>query len=263
MTTRDDARRRGVPLLPALRMSPKGFRALVAMHARLLLREPGTAVVVLLPLGLLLIFANIHGARYTPQKALGGRTVLDVYVPTIAAMVPLMLALTVLPGRMAMLREIKALRRFRVSPVPPAGMLVALLVVIVSLATAGVVLVVALGVGVYGAKVPSGLGTVVAAFVLGSAAVLALGLIVAAVAPSQGTANGLGAPLMILNFFFSGLYFPVAEMPHWLQKIGEFVPFGAVMDAWSGEGALWQHLLVLSGYTLLGGVAAVKLFRWE
>lgn len=263
MTTRDDAPRRSAPLVPALRMSPKGFRALVAMHARLLLREPGTAVVVLLPPALLLIFANIHGARYTPQKTLGGRTVLDVYVPTFAAMLPLMLALTVLPGRMAMLRENKALRRFRVSPVPPAGMLVALLVVIVSLAAAGVVLVAALGVGVYGATVPSGLGTVVAAFVLGSAAVLALGLIVAAVAPSQGTASGLGVPLMILNFFFSGLYFPVAEMPHWLQKIGEFIPFGAVMDAWSGEGALWQHLVVLGCYTLLGGAAAVKLFRWE
>jgi ABC-2 type transport system permease protein len=220
MTTRDDAPRRSAPLVPAFRMTPKGFRALVSMHARLLLREPGIAVVALLPLALLLIFANIHSARYTPQKTLGGRTVLDVYVPTIAAMVPLMLALTVLPGRMAMLRENKALRRFRVSPVPPAGMLVALLAVIVSLAAAGV-------------------------------------------APSQGTANGLGAPMMILNFFFSGLYFPVAEMPHWLQKTGEFIPFGAVMDAWSGEGALWQHLAVLGGYTLLGAAAAVKLFRWE
>lgn len=263
MTTRDDAPRRSAPPAPASRMTAKGFRALVGMHARLLLREPGIAVVALLPLALLLIFANIHSARYTPQKTLGGRTVLDVYVPTIAAMVPLMLALTVLPGRMAMLRENKALRRFRVSPVPPAGMLVALLAVIVSLAAAGVALVVVLGVGVYGAAMPSGLGTVLAAFVLGSAAVLALGLIVAAVAPTQGTANGLGAPMMILNFFFSGLYYPVAEMPHWLQKTGEFIPFGAVMDAWSGEGALWQHLAVLGGYALLGGAAAVKLFRWE
>jgi ABC-2 type transport system permease protein len=262
-TVQNDAPRRRTPQLPALRITPKGFRALIAMHARLLFREPGAAVVILLPFVLLLIFANIHSARYTPQKALGGRTVLDVYVPTFAGLLPLMLALTVLPGRMAMLREIKALRRFRVSPVPPAGMLVALLVVIVSLATAGVVLVAALGVGVYGAAMPSGLGTVVAAFVLGSAAVLALGLIVAAIAPSQGTASGLGAPMMILNFFFSGLYYPVAEMPHWLQKTGEFIPFGAVMDAWSGEGVLWQHLVVLSCYALLGGFAAVKLFRWE
>jgi ABC-2 type transport system permease protein len=147
--------------------------------------------------------------------------------------------------------------------VPPAGMLAALLALVTALAAAGVVLIAGLGVGVFGATMPSGIGTVVAAFVLGATAVLALGLVVAAVAPSEGSANGFGAPLMILNFFFSGLYFPVAQMPHWLQKLGEFIPFGAVIDAWSGEGVLWQHLAVLGCYTLLGGIAAVKLFRWE
>ena len=29
---------------------------------------------------------------------------------------------------------------------------------------------------------------------------------------------------MVLNFFFSGLYFPVAEMPHTLQRTGRYVP---------------------------------------
>jgi ABC-2 type transport system permease protein len=174
-----------------------------------------------------------------------------------------MLALMVLPGRMAMLRQKNALRRFRVSPVPPVAMLAALLVVISALAAAGAALVAGVGIGVFGATIPSGFGTVAAAFVLGAAAVLALGLVVAAVAPTEGSAGGFGAPLMIANFFFSGLYFPVAEMPHWLQRLGEFIPFGAVMDAWSGEGALWQHLAVLGCYTLLGSIAAVKLFRWE
>jgi ABC-2 type transport system permease protein len=266
MTAQDYAARAtrpAAPLIPAFRMTPRGFRALIALHARLLFRDPGAAFIAILPLGLLLIFGNVPSFRDTPQKALGGRTVLDVFVPTFAAMVPLMLALTVLPGRMAMLREKNTLRRFKVSPVPPAGMLAALLVFVAALSAAGVALVAGLGVGVFGATIPSGLGTVAAAFVLGSAAVLALGLVIAAVAPTEGSANGFGAPVMIVNFFFSGLYFPVAQMPHWLQKLGEFIPFGAVMDAWSGEGVLWRHLVVLGGYTLLGGIAAVRLFRWE
>lgn len=254
--------RRISPLIPAFGMSAKGFRALVGMQLKLLFREPGAALIAIIPLGLLLIFGNVPSFSH-PQDSLDGRSVIDVFVPTFAAMVPLMLALMAMPGRMAMFREKNALRRFRVSPVPPAGMLAALLVVTVALAAVGVALVAGLGVGVFGATAPGGPATIVGAFVLGAAAVLALGLVIAAVAPSEGTANGFGAPLMILNFFFSGLYFPVAEMPRWLQKIGEFVPFGAVMDAWSGEGVLWQHLLVLAGYTLLGGFAAVKLFRWE
>jgi ABC-2 type transport system permease protein len=257
------AGRGAAPMVPGFRMTGKGFRALILMHARLLFRDPGAALIGILPVGLLLIFGNVPSFRDHHQKALGGRTVLDVFVPTFAAMVPLMLALMVLPGRMAMLREKNALRRFKVSPVPPAGMLAALLVLVVALAAGGVGFVVGVGVGVFGATVPSGLGTVVAAFVLGATAAMALGLVVAAVAPSEGSASGFGAPVMILNFFFSGLYFPVAEMPHWLQRLGEFIPFGAVMDAWSGEGVLWQHLVVLGCYTLLGGIVAVKLFRWE
>jgi ABC-2 type transport system permease protein len=256
------AARRAKPLVPAFRMTPKGLRALIAMHARLLVREPGVLLIAVVPLALLIIFGNVPSFR-TPSSPLGGRTTLDVFVPTFAAMVPLMLALAVLPGLMAVFREKNALRRFSVSPVPPSGMLAALLVVIAVLAAAGVLLIVGIGVLGFGATAPSGLGTVVAAFVLGAAAVLALGLMVAAVASSGAVANALGLPLMFANFFFSGLYVPLDEMPRWLQQVAEFVPFGAVMDAWSGQGALWQHLAVLAGYTLIGGFAAARLFRWE
>jgi len=92
---------------------------------------------------------------------------------------------------------------------------------------------------------------------------MAVGMIPAAVATTSGMATGIGIPFMILNFFFSGLYVPVAELPHVFQTIGEYVPFGAVMDSWSGQGVLWQHLAVLAGYTVFGSLASAKLFRWE
>jgi ABC-2 type transport system permease protein len=243
-------------------MTPTGFRALTAMHMRLLIREPGALLFAFLPPALLIIFGNISSFR-APKASLDGRTVLDVYVPTFAAMVPLLLALTVLPGQLVVFREKNALRRFAVSPVPPAGMLAALMAVIAGLAAAGVLVVVGIGALAFGVTAPSSLATVVAAFVLGAAAVLALGLVVAAVASTGAVANALGLPMMFANFFFSGLYVPIAEMPHRLRQVGEFVPFGAVMDAWSGHGTLWQHLLVLTGYTLTGGFAAARLFRWE
>lgn len=255
------ASRRRKPLLPPLRMTRKGFRALVGMHAKLLLREPGACVFTLVPIALMLLFANIPSFRHV-QAELRGRSVLDEYVPTFAAMIPLLLALTMLPVMFASFRERDALRRFSVSPVSPAGMLAALLAVVCAVIVVGVALIIALG-AIYGVAAPSGLGTVIGAFVLGTTAVLALGLVVAAVAPTAGAANGMGLPLMLANFFFAGLYFPVDEFPGWLKTVGGFVPFGAVWDAWSHEGALWQHLLVLAAYTLIGSLAAVKLFRWQ
>lgn len=248
--------------LPSLKMTRNGFRTLTATQARLLMREPAALVWLVVPLALLVVFGNIP-AFTTAQSALDGRSVIDVYVPTIAAMVPLFVAFTALPLTMASFREKGVLRRLSVSPVPAAGLLAALLTVIAALAAVGVALIVAVGALAFHVKAPADPASVVAAFVLGSTAVFALGLIVAALAPTSGAASGAGVPLMVLNFFFSGLYFPVAEMPRALQRIGEYVPFGAVMAAWSGTGPLWRHLTVLAVYTVLGSLVAARVFRWE
>ena len=247
---------------PPRRLTAGGFKALISMHVKLLRREPGASVMILLPLALLIVFGCIPGAK-KPEADLGGRSVLDVYVPTIAAMIPLLIACTGLPTAMASFRERNALRRFRVSPVPPGAMLAAMVLVMSALAAVGVALILVLGFGVFGAHAPSNVGAVISSFVLGFTAVMAVGMIPAAVATTSGMANGIGVPFMILNFFFSGLYVPVAEMSHVLRTIGEYVPFGAVTDAWSGQGVLWQHLAVLAGYTVFGSLASAKLFRWE
>jgi len=133
-TAQDDkvlTQSRTMPMIPAYRMTPKGLRALVAMHARLLYRDPGAALIAILPLGLLLIFGNIPSYRNTPQKTLGGRTVLDVFVPTFAAMVPLMLALMVLftalgiwqverlGWKLDLIARVEAAVKAEPSPMPP------------------------------------------------------------------------------------------------------------------------------------------------
>jgi ABC-2 type transport system permease protein len=244
------------------RITAQGFKALLSMHVKLLRREPGAAVMILLPVVLLVVFGSVPGTG-KPQADLGGRSVLDVYVPTIAAMVPLMIACAGLPSAMASFRERNALRRFAVSPVPPGGMLAALVAVLSALAAIGVGIILVLGFAVFGAHTPANPGAVVSSFVLGFTAVMAVGMIAAALATTSAMANGIGLPFMFLNFFFSGLYVPVAEMPHVFQTIGDYVPFGAVMASWSGQGALWQHLAVLAGYTVVGSLVSAKLFRWE
>ncbi|CAG7658442.1 ABC transporter permease [Actinacidiphila bryophytorum] len=244
------------------RMTARGFRTLTATQARLLLRAPAALVWLAFPLLLLVVFANIPGFR-TADDDLGGRSVLDVYVPTIAAMVPLFLGCTALPVTMADHREKGFLRRLSVSPVPAAGMLAALLAVIAALAAAGVAVITVVGSLVYHVKAPASPGAVVASFLLGTTAVLAVGLVAAALARTSSAASGMGVPMMVLNFFFSGLYLPLAELPHSVQEIGQYVPFGAVMAAWDGRGALWAHLAVLAAYTVLGSLLAARLFRWE
>jgi ABC-2 type transport system permease protein len=248
--------------LPGIRMTGRGFRTLFRVQAKLLLREPGALIWLVLPVALVVLFGNIP-AFQVAQHSLGGLRVIDVYVPTFAALMPLFLALSMMPPLTATLREKNALRRFAVSPVPPAGILAALLAVIALLAALGILLIMLIGALAFHVHAPSGLGAVASSFALGFTAVMALGLVPAAIAPTAGTASAIGVPMMILNFFFSGLYFPIAEMPQTLRDIGQYIPFGAVMDAWSGDGALWKDLVVLAGYTLVGSLVSVKFFRWE
>lgn len=248
--------------LPPLRMPRGGFRTLAVTQARLLMRTPAALVWLALPVAMVVLFGEIP-AFTRPQQTLGGRRVIDVYVPTLAAMVPLFLACTALPMTMAGYREKAVLRRLSVTPVPAAEMLGALLAVMAVLTAAGVAVIVAIGGLAYHVHAPANPGAVCAAFTLGTAAVLALGLVPAALARTSGAASGMGVPLMVVNFFFSGLYVPLAELPHPLRSAAAYVPFGAVMEAWAGQGALWQHLAVLAGYTVAGALVAARVFRWE
>jgi ABC-2 type transport system permease protein len=240
-----------------------GFTTLVRTQARLLLREPKLVIFGLgLPLLLLTIFGNIP-AFGDPHADLGGRTTLDVFMPTLTILSPVILAVSALPISLAELREHGVLRRMAVSPVPASGVLAAQVIVLMSAAAGAAALVCGLGTWGFGAKAPAHPATMIAAYVLGCAAILGLGLMVAAIAPTAGAASGIAIPIMIVNFFFGGLYTPVQTLPHALATIGQYVPFGAMVYTWSGHGQTWQHLAVLAGYAVVGGVVAARTFRWE
>lgn len=250
-------------LLPEFRMTGTGFRTLVRTQAKLLRREPAVVLSgVVLPVALIVVFGLVPSFS-KPAANLGGKTTLDVYVPTFAMLSSVLTALTALPVTFADLRERGVLRRLAVSPVPAAGLLAAQVTVLVAAAASTATLVVLIGTVGFGAALPADVGSMLASYVLGTTALISLGLLIAAKAPSAGVATGFGVPTMIVNFFFAGVYVPLQQLPHLLRTVSGFVPYGAIVDTWSGSGAAWQHLLVLAGYTVVGSLAAARFFKWE
>lgn len=65
------------------------------------------------------------------------------------------------------------------------------------------------------------------AFALGAAAVFAIGLVLAAVAPNARSAQGIGTVLFFPVMFFAGLWVPRAAMPGTLRDVSDFTPLGA------------------------------------
>ena len=243
------------------------LRRLTRTEFQLFLRERiGPIWGIGFPLVLLIILGSIPSFT-RPRASLGGLTELDLYVPILIAFVIAMLALNALPPVLAGYREKGILRRLRTTPVGPARVLAAQLVIDVAVVVVTMVSILAVARIGYGVALPRQLGGFILAVLLAAAALLAVGLFVAAAAPTGRAANAIGGILFFPMMFFAGLWLPIAQMPAVLRHISHATPLGAAVQALqdSAQGH-WPHtlqLLTLAAYAVAFGLAAIRLFRWE
>jgi ABC-2 type transport system permease protein len=243
------------------------FAKLTLTELKLFLRDP-TALffAVIFPPLLLGILGAVPAFR-EPSEDLGGQRVVDLYVPITVAFVLAMLAISVVPTYLATYREKGILRRLATTPVRPSGLLLAQLAMGMGMALVAVTLVLGVGIAAFGTAVPRQLPGYLVAFVLAAAASFAVGLLIAAVAPSGKAASGIGTILFFPMMFLAGLYFPREVMPAVLRRIGDFTPLGAgvqaLQDATTGAWPQALHLAVLAAFAIGASLLAAKLFRWE
>jgi ABC-2 type transport system permease protein len=244
-----------------------GLMKMTWNEIRLFLREPVAVFFgVLFPSLLVVILGSIPSFR-VPSKDLGGLRVIDLYVPISIALSLALLALTAMPSYLGTYREKGILRRLAVTPMPPARLLLAQLLTNLLMAIVAVALLIAVSRIAFDVAVPRQIVGYVVAFLLAAAALFAMGLLVAAVAPSGRSAPSIGVILYFPIMFFAGLYVPIAVMPPSLQHISDFTPLGAGVQALQdAAGGAWPqplHLAVMAAYMVVFGVAAARLFRWE
>ena len=241
------------------------LRALIVAEAKLLLRDPISWIVaIILPSALLLVFGAVF-APHRPDPALGGLRWIDTFAPSLVVISTATLAIQTLPIRLATYREKGILRRLSTTPVHPAGLLVAQLVIYSVTAILGLVLLVIVGNVAFGIPLPGNPIGYVAAFGLGMAGLLAIGLLLAAAAPSAGVATAIAVPLFMVVMFLGGVYLPRYLLPDVLVTIGEFTPPGVqgLQDAWLGTAPQLLPLAVLAAITVGFGALASRAFRWE
>ncbi|MBO4142596.1 ABC transporter permease [Micromonospora tulbaghiae] len=240
---------------------------LTATETRLFFREP---IIVFFALGfpplLLVIFGAIPAFR-EPDADLGGLRTIDLYVPIIVALSIAMFALNSLCQLLATYREKGVLRRMRTTPVKPAAMLGAQL--LMSTAMSVVTMLVALAIGrlAFGVRLPRQVPAYLTSYVLAAVTMFAIGLLVAALAPSGKSAGAVGTVLFFPVVFFAGLWIPRDSMPGVLRTISDFTPLGAgvqsLQDATAGQWPQVLHVAVMLGWTIVAGGLAARYFRWE
>lgn len=241
------------------------MRAHIVTEAKLLFREPVYwLVVILLPTAILVIFASLFGPS-EPDPALGGLRFVDVFVPSLVVISVATLGIQTLPIRLATYREKGVLRRLSTTPASPSKLLIAQFAVYAGTAVVSLGLLVVVANLWFDVPWPQEPLAYVAAFVLGMSSLFAIGLLVAAVAPSSRLATAVAIPLFFAVMLLGGVYLPRVFLPEMLITIGNFTPPGVqgLQDAWLGTGPQPLPLAVLAGITLVVGAVAARAFRWE
>lgn len=243
------------------------FAKLTRTELRLLSREPVPAFFSLFfPTVLVVILGSIPAFR-EPQAGLGGARVIDLYVGIAVALTLAMLGLQVTPLVLATYREKGILRRLATTPARPTLLLGAQLTAALLTAIVSSGLAIAVGRIAFDVPLASNFVGFVLAFLLAALGVFAIGLFIAALAPSGKAANSIGTLLFFPSMFFAGLWTPREVFPPALRRVGDFTPLGAgeraLHDAMTGH---WPSLLsatVLVGYLVVFGLGAARLFRWS
>jgi len=178
-----------------------------------------------------------------------------------------MLSLISLPVHLATYREQGILRRMSTTPVPPAWMLTAQVIINLALTVVALTILVLAGTAGFGLGAPKAAGGFTLALILTIAAMFAIGLWLSAVARTTGWASAIGQLLLYPLLFFAGLWLPQERMAPVLRHISDWSPSGASVHAlqssMQGIFPSTQSLLVMVGWAVVFGFLAVRFFRWE
>ena len=250
------------------RPSSKALKALVASESKLAWREPvGLVLGVGFPIMLLVIFGLSAGfqKRIVSTSPTTYRT---VYVPILIALVLVLIALISLPIPIVVQRERKFLRRLSTTPVAPLWLLSAQVAVNLVLALVAMILIVAGSALFFGVHAPSQVAGFILAALLATACLFAIGLVIAAVSPSERAAGAIGSALLFPLMFFAGLWQPSQTVtPSVMHDISNLTPLGAAVHAMlrsmQGSFPTIGSLAVMAAWAAVFTIAAVRLFRWE
>jgi ABC-2 type transport system permease protein len=247
-------------------LATRGLRKLTLTEAKLLWRTPAALLwSVAFPLAGVIVLGLVPGTRM-PVKAFDGASVLQTYLPIIVGFAVVMMAVLFMPITLATYRERGILRRMSTTPVTPRALLAAQVAVNMGVQVAVTILIVVIAAASFGATLRQLLAFAVS-FCLIVAAAAALGMLVTAVSFTTRAAGAIGYVLFFTLMFFSGLWWPRAEMPTALRHVSDFTPMGAGVQALQDSAAgHWAHplyFMVLAGYAIVCGVLAGRFFRWE
>jgi len=234
-------------------------------------REPASVFfTVAMPLIFLFLFSSIFGNETVKIDGHAVKTT-TYYVPGIVTLAAVSATIVNLAITFTILREKGLLKRVRGTPLPPWIYLAGRVLTATALSVIMVVAVTVLGRLVYGVPMPTHtLPGLILTLLIGTAACCTLGFALTSLIPTEGAAPAITNAVILPLYFFSGIFIPDDNLPAGMKFIGALFPvrhlfrayFAAFDPATTGAGIAWGHLAVLVLWGAVGGIVAVRTFRW-
>ena len=245
----------------------KRFYTFLKTELKLSLRDMNMPIfAVIMPLVIFVILGVIYGTN--PAYDGADYTFLEQSFGAVGAVAICAGGLMGLPQAISGLRELKILKRFRVTPVSPVfvlGVELSMYVVycIVSLATLTVAALLC------GVRLHGSLLAFLGSWALTMISTLSVGMLVGGEAKDVKQASVIASILYFPMLIFSGATLPIEVMPRGMQKIVSLFPLtqGITMmkNAFLGigMGSALLPVCVMLGLTALCAGLSIRFFRWE
>jgi len=247
----------------------KGLWQLTWLEIKIFAREPlGLFGTIAIPVVVFVVLGRLmRGAAATPASP--EAMFLKTGLPVLAAILMSISAVVSLVTIIAIYREGGILKRLRATPLHPATILTAHVLVKLLFTALTLALLLAAGRRFYA---PDSAGTLLrfaAALLFSTAGVLSIGFLIASLVPTARFAQPLAGFIFYPMMALSGLFFPIALLPPWLRVASRVMPMtyavSLLQGVWRGD-PLASHLWDIGAIALFGVMCtalASRVFRWE
>ena len=197
-------------------------------------------------------------------------TYIDFLLPGILALSIMISAVIGLSTVLVDWRQRGILRRIKLTPIPLAEFFAARITASLVVALMQVVVLLAFGRLVFGIHISSTAWAAIPVALAGCLCFLAMGFAIGSVVSNPETGDAVSNVITNPMMFLSGVFFPVAAMPAFVQSIARVLPLYYMANGLRDttvRGLSITHVVpdiaVLLGVTAILSVIALRSFRWE
>jgi ABC-2 type transport system permease protein len=198
----------------------------------------------------------------------GSSNYFEFVAPGIMAMTVMMSVMTGLPGAISQEKEVGTMDGMMVAPINRLSIILGKTLAQTARGLLQGVILMALAITLFGVTIQGSIPLVFGLLLLGVFSFVGLGIVLTSITSDQQTATMLMTTLMFPMMFLSGVFFPIQQMPWYMQDISKVLPLTYATDALrrvmvlgAGIPDISTELAILIAFGIVMTAIAVPVFR--